>query len=569
MRIYRVRIEYAGTGGVASEWPFKPGELIHIDDRAIAVLLEVSAACKESIERAVCQETKLSKNQKSMAKSPGTYNAKKGHWEFWHNDVSVQHLTDMPAGNGFWYKFDVAQLLNRRRSVGLCKLFCTDDPVCAVELYVVPRAVFSVDDVGRMVDLATRILDRTVAWACSFENRNNWAQGVFLAKHFGCEPHMSTWLPALRSELEAAQALRRRPYVDLATGLRANASIPENAVVSRWASMRAALLVRLLGSSYPRMKGMVADSAGSARAETVRMLGTVIQMVRNAELSVPMPIGPSVMRDHRVRTLMRAFEPPPVHLPAELPAGKLVEPFAVLNDLFELYCFSWLVAVLMDMGFHPTILRSLPGVVADKHWYAALTRREVSIELQLEVLVTLPQAATSPGLSPLDYAEIEEAGVEHVRDKDHPFVSAIDKYTPDFALRLTGPNGRRLLVGDAVLDDPTRYDPNKANFRKDRTVAHYVATIAWASPEGLVRCDPLGGFVLAPGPQSAWNRFEGRDGGNLRDKMKTAPRITVIAPHPSKEPEMAAAQFVRFVEYHVNKVDRVDSHGADVMSGDN
>ena len=79
------------------------------------------------------------------------------------------------------------------------------------------------------------------------------------------------------------------------------------------------------------------------------------------------------------------------------------------------------------------------------------------------------------------------------------------------------------MVGDACLASPEHHGKGRT---KPETVEHYRRTIGWAVDGGVVRCHPMGGFVIFPPPSSAWTAFEALQG--VRD-------CTLFCPSPKGE----------------------------------
>src|SRR5262249_4587217 len=77
--------------------------------------------------------------------------------------------------------------------------------------------------------------------------------------------------------------------------------------------------------------------------------------------------------------------------------------------------------------------------------------------------------------------------------------------------------------GDACLASPTHHGGPNKNEAKPHRVEHYRQTVGWAGDGRIVRCHPMGGFVLFPPPAAAWADFQQLPG--VRD-------CTLLCPSP-------------------------------------
>jgi hypothetical protein len=72
-------------------------------------------------------------------------------------------------------------------------------------------------------------------------------------------------------------------------------------------------------------------------------------------------------------------------------------------------------------------------------------------------------------------------------------------------LRVRGPGGAAMAIGDACLADPVHHQEKDA---KAHIVNYYRRSMFWRTEDRVVGCDPHGAFVLLPGPPEGWADLE-------------------------------------------------------------
>ncbi len=112
-------------------------------------------------------------------------------------------------------------------------------------------------------------------------------------------------------------------------------------------------------------------------------------------------------------------------------------------------------------------------------------------------------------------------------DPERPFLGLEEKCTPDYLLRITVGDERILVVGDATLASAEHHHKDP----KPKTVEKYRRTLGWSVDGGIVRCHPMGGFVIFPPPSSSWKEFEVIPGAADCVIFAPGPRDSEIAKH--------------------------------------
>jgi hypothetical protein len=232
-----------------------------------------------------------------------------------------------------------------------------------------------------------------------------------------------------------------------------------------------------------------------------------------------------VQRDHRLRRLLAAFVPPRSNHPSVTEGSLSRYPPALLTGVFELWGAVWMVDTLRRHGFTDAgqveVEWSAGGLLGARWTLQHPQGVRLVLDYEPDPVRVQPEAA--PPVHERKASAFAWAARQRPLDAARPFVAATEAASPDYLLRITTPMGPTLLVGDASLTDP-RFP--QGGTRKTLKVADYVRTIAWETDAGLVRCHPLGGFVLFTPPQKAWADLEGEPEPKAREVTICAPAVT-------------------------------------------
>jgi hypothetical protein len=193
-----------------------------------------------------------------------------------------------------------------------------------------------------------------------------------------------------------------------------------------------------------------------------------------------------------------------------------------LNDLWELWGAVWLVKEFRRLGFETVSSKGEVDGVASWSWQ--FRRDDIILELDYEADPTFVDYLQLPPAHDRNVSALEWAARNQAFDKDRPFFGTEPKCSPDYLLRITTPNGKFLVVGDASLASPKHH--GKAVDKRDskpHTVERYRRTLGWVSEGQVVRCHPMGGFIIFPPPATAWSDFQ---------QLPGASDCTLLCPSP-------------------------------------
>ena len=399
-----------------------------------------------------------------------------------------------------WQRWDLSEELSRKRRFGEISITLKVPKNCALRCYVVPVALITYRDVITMVEDIEAEVRFAAAWDLLADRpERSWSRSLPQSR-----PNTpAETLDMVDEEIRAASAIRRDPFTELAPASRLGTPLAENAIVSQWAMRRSSQLrdleERLSASLKAAKRQQVLHNPEKRQeridAEVVRLNASLdrssesrvilSQFVRDLELGTQIYPSPLFQRDHRLRLLLRVFAPSASEAIAESESARSSYPPLVLNHLWELWGIVWIARQLRSLGFEG--LCSVEAVEAQP------------------VLVEYDRL---PPLQERKMPALEWAACNQQFDEDRPFLGMEAKCSPDYLIRFTTPAGKTLLVGDACLSSPLHHGGIGDKLgSKPYTVERYRRTIAWASGDEVVRCHPMGGFVLFPPPSEAWHEF--------------------------------------------------------------
>lgn len=431
------------------------------------------------------------------------------------------------AGEG-WWRLDLGkQHLAENRRLGRLVLRFKVPKATELRLYVIPERLLRPVDVQRMVTQVEAEIRRPVTWRRADPlNGAAWS-----APQGSVDVIPGERLDRVVQELTTALQVRRHPFVEPAWRY----ELPENAIVSHWATRRLRDLSRWredVLSSLRVVTARIIERKSAGREQELRtaqaalsllllrtegLRGRVGGMVREWDLGLPIPTGPLVQRDHRLRRLLRAFVPEQSLRLCEAPADLSTYPPVLLNHLFELWGAVWIVGVLREEGFEGAAECWGGDQVRGVTW--RLTRGDDRVTLYFEPEPVLLDLAQTPPAHERQLPAVQWAAEQLRLDAERSFYSSRTQHTPDYILSIESAGRRVLLVGDASLADP-QYQEG----RKLKTVAQYAESIWWRPEPGVhVPVNALGGFVLLPGPHKHWTELEQTD--KARDVTVLAPEV--------------------------------------------
>jgi hypothetical protein len=434
---------------------------------------------------------------------------------------SIGPLPDVCDDGTRWQRWDLSEELSRKRRLGEISLVLKVPKSCELRCYVVPTALLTYRDVVTMVEDVEAEMEFAAAWDLVADRPDrSWSRP--LPQSRSCSP--AEILNMVDEEIRAASAIRRDPFTELAPASRLGTPLAENAIVSQWAMRRASQLrdleERLSASLKAATRRKVLHNPEKRQeridAEVVR-LGAILSRsseskailahyVSDLELGTQIYPSPLFQRDHRLRLLLRVFAPSASEAIAETESVRSSYPPLVLNHLWELWGIVWIARQLRSLGFEGPCSVEAVETVTRCAW--RLARGVVTVELDFEAEPVLVEYHRLPPLQERKMPALEWAACHQQLDEDRPFLGTEAKCSPDYLIRFTTPAGKTLLVGDACLSSPLHHGGSGDKLgSKPYTVERYRRTIAWVSGNDVVRCHPMGGFVLFPPPSEAWHEF--------------------------------------------------------------
>lgn len=426
----------------------------------------------------------------------------------------------VPSTNGiYWQKWLLGSTLSADRRMGRFELPLQAPTGLVLQCYVVPAKLLDVADLWSMSEDVERELDYPAAWdpVPSSRVRSYVKEGRTAPRS-----RMADLLNTVRHELASARSLRREPPYE--PGCRGLVSVPEVALVSQWALRRGAALAQMetrLAEQIATLHGRRAEHSPQKRlndyiqaldererqlAELRSLRPQVMHLIDRDELYVPIPLGPIVQRDHRMRGLLVAFSPPISKVVSEQVSAWSHYPPVSLNDLFECWGSVWIIDQLRRLGFAGQADLAL-GIDELDGCSWTLRRGPFEVVLDYEPHPAQLDFGALPSIEEREVTAVEWAITRQYTTPERPLFGSEKRCSPDYVLRIRGPGGVALAIGDACLADPGHHQEDDA---KAHVLKEYRRTILWRADGRIIRCDPFGAFVLLPGPAAGWANLESR-----------------------------------------------------------
>lgn len=434
---------------------------------------------------------------------------------------NIMKLPDACGEGSQWQRWDLSEELSRKRRFGEVSVKLNLPRNGSLQCYVIPAALLNFRDVITMVEDVEAETGFAAAWDLVEERLDrSWSR----PRNQPRSSPPTEILAKVNEEMGAANSIRRDPFMELAPASRQGTPLAENAIVSQWAMRRSSQLRNLeerLSASLKAEKSRQALHNPEKRQERIDMevarldalldssnkSRTILtRFVSELELGTHIYPSPLLQRDQRLRLLLRAFSPNPSEAIAESASTRSSYPPLVLNRLWELWGIVWIARQLRSLGFDG--LCSIEAVETVTRCAWRLTRGDITVELDFEADPVLVDYDHLPPLQERKVPVLEWAACHQKLDEDRPFLGLEMKCSPDYLIRVTAPGEKTLLVGDACLSSPLHHGGGGDKLgSKPYAVERYRRTIAWATGDQVVRCHPMGGFVLFPPPSEAWHEF--------------------------------------------------------------
>ncbi|KRP89230.1 hypothetical protein AOQ73_26790 [Bradyrhizobium pachyrhizi] len=450
---------------------------------------------------------------------------------------------DDPAPEGRkWQRWDLRAELARQRRLGEVSLELKIPKNHALRCYVIPTQILKYPDVIAIVEDIEAELGVPAAWDVITERPDrSWSR----RNEAGQTIAPSELVELVEEELRAAHSIRRDPFTELGPRSRRDIPLGENAIVSHWAMRRqnqlrkaAELVATMLDAlrskrarSNPegRERGFVEETERLFAVERrlSELIGSLSTLSNGVELATMFYPTPLFQRDHRLRRLLRAFAPRVSEALSSVASSRSHYPPMFLNRLWELWGAVWLAKQLRGLGFAGNCTTEPTNAFNACSW--RLERQGITIELDYEPDPVVVDYAHLPPAHDRVLPTLEWAARHQDLDPDRPFLGTEARCAPDYILRITTPQARALIVGDACLASPQHHGKGTdKSGSKPYSVERYRRTLGWAVDNQIIRCHPMSGFVLFPPPATAWTDYE---------KIPGAGDCTLLCPSPHGDPE--------------------------------
>jgi len=430
-----------------------------------------------------------------------------------------------PCEDGMqWQRWDLSEELSRSRRLGEVSAALKVPKDCILCCYVIPTALLSFRDVLTMVEDVETELGVSVAWDISSDslyNGRSWS-------HPSTKSRLmlpASMLDDIETEISAATSIRRNPFLELGPLSRSGTPLPENALVSQWAMRRSSQLRDLSDTFLADLKveksqgDMKNPDGRQARIQaeigrleelidrSIDLSARVSQYVDDLEIGTPIQLNPLFQRDYRLRYLLRAFAPNPSEAIGVSQSDRSSYPPITLNHLWEMWGIVWIVKQLRELRFSGKCTLDKINSVTRFSWH--LERGEVKVKLDFEADPAFVNYEHMPPIHERAVPALEWAALNQKISNDRPFLGAEEKCSPDYLIRIITSTKSVLLVGDAALATPRHHKKKiKQTETKPQIVERYRRTIGWVDGGQIVRCHPMGGFVVFPPPAREWSELE-------------------------------------------------------------
>lgn len=449
-----------------------------------------------------------------------------------------------PEGKS-WQRWDLEAELARNRRFGEVILHLRAPKDCALRCYVIPTLLLGYGDVIAMIEDIESELGVSATWDVITERPDrSWSR----RRNSGGHTTPTELVHLVDDELRSARSIRRDPFEELGPRSKRDVPLPENAIVSHWAMLRhrhlqqsadlVAKELRLLreraGRKNPdgRQKKIDAEISRLEKLglKIAELRGIISRLGNDVELLTSIDLNPVFQRDYRLRHLLRAFAPRFSEALSAFESSRSSYPPVYMNALWELWGAVWLAKEFRSWGFSGTCFVDPVDMLKSCSWQ--FQKGEVVLELDYEAEAALIDYEQIPPVHDRGMPALEWAALYQKSDEDRPYFGSGLRCSPDYLIRITSPAGRSLMVGDACLASPKHHGtPPDRRDAKPYTVEHYRRTIAWATTDQVVRCHPLGGFVLFPPPAAKWAYLQ---------QLPEACDCSLLCPHPQEQNEAGA-----------------------------
>ena len=436
-----------------------------------------------------------------------------------------EELTSENCGERLqWQRWNLSEQLSRKRQFGEVSVDLKVPKDSSLHCYVIPAAIFTFCDILTMVNDVESELGVAIAWDHdpeSIERGRIWSLPQLRSQLMDD----NEMLNSIEVEILAAESIRRNPFIELGPISRSDTPLSENALVSQWALRRSGQL-RSLTDDLKRDIAVERDQGDLKNPDRrqqkidfdIERLDVLLcrsdalstrlsQIVNEVEIGTPIQLSPLFQRDYRLRLLLRAFASSPSEAIADSQSVRSTYPPVLLNHLWELWGVVWIAKQLRGLGFQGKC--SSESIKSIKRWSWNLKKDGVVIKLDFEAEPVFIDYEFMPPVHERALPALEWAARHQKVNSNRPFLGSEEKCSPDYLVRIITSTSRSLLVGDAVLATPEHHKKMISKSEtKPQVVERYRRTIGWVDGDRIIRCHPLGAFVVFPPTVQDWSELE-------------------------------------------------------------
>lgn len=448
----------------------------------------------------------------------------------------LEKLNDPAPDGASWQRWNFEPEIARDRRFGEISLALKVPEGLVLRCYIVPTALLSYRDVIAMIEDIESELGVNATWDVVDQRPDrSWSRRGNSGGHMAVQELVKL----VGEELRFAHSIRRDPFSELGPRSKRDIPLAENAIVSHWAAKRHDMLqqsgaevaeeLQLLKDRsarhnpvgrLPELHSSIKRLAGLSR-QIAELRGMLSRLCKADELKTSIYLSPIFQRDHRLRHLLRAFAPRTSEAISTVESARSHYPPIYLNTLWELWGAVWLAKEFRRWGFAGTCFLNPVDKLHSCSW--RLQREDVVLELDYEAHPAFIDYTDIPPVHQRGVPVLEWAAVNQQFDEDRPYFGSEERSSPDYLIRITTSSGRFLMVGDACLASPQHHAVKRPQDAKPNTVENYRHTIGWVAQGQVIRCHPLGGFVLFPPPSESWAHLQ---------QIPGARDCTLLSPSP-------------------------------------
>jgi hypothetical protein len=418
---------------------------------------------------------------------------------------------------GNWHSYPVytKKNISTERGFGFSS-FTLDYPKVTVSYYVIPSKILSPIDVLWMIRDIEKMFGSFQVWS---DDNNKMRAYANSNEYNAFINHTSTLIKYVKEELLAAQALTRSPYEEMQPNNLSYVILPENNLVTSWAVKRHNELVAIeskLRVNAAELRDRSPKEILPSRLQELNTrlennslfrddIGAIIAQLTRYIKDHPgfIELSPAMQRDYRLRKLLHAFAPPKKETLTFEKSMLSTLPPILLPDLFEIWCSAVLVRWLEVLGFKLSSSRPFKDETSGRlvGFIGDMLFEDIVVSLNYEVQPRRLQGI--PKNSDRTETALEWAGRTQCADDE--LFGIVNQCTPDFIIKITGPKGFALAIGDATLADP-EYITNAGT--KENKLNTYRYGLGWRIAGETIGCHARGIFLMYPGPHNQWSKLE-------------------------------------------------------------